>query len=375
MKIGFDSKRLFCNFTGLGNYSRTLVGNLAQNYPQHDYFLYTTEIKKTPETQPFLDKKNGFHTHLSTALFKAYWRSFSIIKQLQKDNIEIYHGLSNELPFGIHKTDIKTVVTIHDLIFKIYPQTYSFIDRTIYDWKFRYSCEHADKILANSNSTKNDIIHYYNINPDKIEVVYHPCQPLYYNSKIIDNKVLEQYKIPKQYVLYVGTVQERKNLKLLIKAYQHLSPELRLPIVIVGRGGQYLQEVKQLITESNLQHLVFWIEKLDDNAVLQTLYQAASVLVYPSFCEGLGLPVIEALLSKTPVITALTSSLPEAGGPHSLYINPLDDKDLALALEKVLTDKTLSQQMIERGFVYAHERFNAEKLSVQVMSSYEKLLR
>jgi glycosyltransferase involved in cell wall biosynthesis len=372
MKIGFDSKRLFCNFTGLGNYSRSLLSNLAKFYPEHSYFLYTTKIKESPRTKFFLDNPS-YQVHISSAAFKAFWRSFSIVKQLKKDNIKLYHGLSHELPIGIGKSDIKTVVTIHDLIFKIYPQTYNIIDRFIYSWKFKYSCQHADKIVAISENTKQDIIKYYNIPAKKVEVIYQTCQPLYYN--LSDPKthpvVLNQYQVPERFLLYVGTVQERKNLKVIIKAYQHLAPEFKLPIVIVGNGGQYKKETKQLIKEQGMSNLVIWIEKLDNGAHLQVLYQAASILIYPSFYEGFGLPVAEALLSKTAVITADTSSLREAGGPYSIYINPRDDKELAEAISKVLRDTEFTAEMIAKGYDYAHKTFNPKLLSEQMINCYK----
>jgi len=372
MKIGFDSKRLFCNFTGLGNYSRTLLSNLAKFHSEHSYSLYTTKVKESPRTKVFLDNPS-YNIHISTASFKAFWRSFSILKQLKKDNIELYHGLSHELPIGISNSNIKSIVTIHDLIFKVYPQTYNLIDRFIYNWKFKYSCQHADKIIAISENTKQDIIKYYNIPAEKIEVIYQACQPLYYN--LSDSKthpvVLNQYQIPERFLLYVGTVQERKNLKLVIKAYEHLAPEFRLPIVVVGNGGQYKKETEQLIKEQGMTELVIWIEKLDNVAHLQVLYQAASMLVYPSFYEGFGLPVAEALLSKTAVITADTSSLREAGGPNSIYINPKDDKELAKAISKVLSDPKFTKDIIEKGYEYAHKTFAPKRLSQQMINCYK----
>ncbi len=375
MKIGFDSKRLFCNFTGLGNYSRTLLSNLASYFSDNQYVLYSTQVKPSPKTNPFLEH-SAYQVRISKGIFKAFWRSFSIVKQLKKEQIELYHGLSHELPIGIQKSGIKSVVTIHDLIFKVYPETYPFIDRIIYNWKFRHSCQQADKIIAISNNTKQDIIHYYNINPDKIEVIYQACQPLYYTltDPSTHPAILKQYHIPTQYLLYVGTVQARKNLKLIIQAYQYLPEALKLPIVIVGSGGQYKKEVEQLIEEKQMQDLVIWIEKLDNAPHLQVIYQAASLLVYPSFYEGFGLPVAEALLSKTPVITANTSSLKEAGGPDSIYINPHDEQELAKAIEMLLTNPTQTQQRVEKGYHYAQQTFNPKQLSQQVMNCYKKLL-
>ncbi|BDS12546.1 glycosyltransferase family 4 protein [Aureispira anguillae] len=376
MRIGFDAKRLFCNFTGLGNYSRTLVRNLSLYQPSNDYFLYSPKANNHPQTKPFFNSQ-FFNVFLPKVWFKSFWRSYSILKQLHKDQIELYHGLSHELPFSISKSKIKTVVTIHDLIFKTQPETYSWINRKIYNWKFQYSCKHADKIIAISQNTKADIMRFYAIPSHKIEVIYQACQPLYYqlNQSPKQDAILKQYKIPNQYILSVGTIQARKNLKLLIKAYQYLPTALQLPIVVVGNGKQYKTEVLALIKAMQLEHLVIWIHDLKADDELQTIYQNAELLVYPSFYEGFGLPVVEALLSKTPVITAQTSALKEAGGPNSIYIDPIDDRGLAQAIKTVLNNPDLANSMREKGYQYAHQMFHPQKLSKQLADCYQQLLR
>jgi len=375
MRIGFDAKRLYCNFTGLGNYSRSLLKNLGEFYSDNEYYLYTPEVKHCPETNFFLEN-SAYQTYIAGGLLKSFWRSYSIVDQLKKDNIQLYHGLSHELPINIHKTNIRSIVSIHDLIFKVYPNTYRAFDRSIYDLKFKYSCNHADRIIAISKSTKDDIINYYNINPDKIDVVYQSCNPLYYKAQDTKkaNAVLQQYKIPNEYLLSVGSVEERKNLKVIIKAYQGLPSDLRIPLVIVGRGNQYKNEVKELIKVNGIEKLVLWIDYLGNNQDLQAIYQNARALIYPSFYEGFGLPVVEALLSKTPVITSNTSSLPEAGGSDSIYIDPNNADELAAAIQKVLTDSRLRENMMDKGYLYAMENFAAEIVTRQMVESYNKTL-
>jgi glycosyltransferase involved in cell wall biosynthesis len=375
MRIGFDSKRLYCNFTGLGNYSRALVKNVQALYLDNEYFLYSPKIKKTPETN-FFYNNSSFKTYLAKTVFKAYWRSFSISSQLKKDGIQLYHGLSNELPVNLKKYNIKSVVTIHDLIFKILPETYPLIDRNIYDFKFRKACLLADKVIAISNSTKTDIVNFYGINPDKIEVVYQSCSPLFYEpiEHQESNSLTEQYKLPNHYILSVGSVEKRKNLKLIIEAYQYLDPDHQVPLVVIGRGKTYKKEVLDLIASNELEKKVIWITNLKDNKVLRAIYQKASALVYPSFYEGFGLPIVEAMLSKTPVITSNVSSLPEAGGPNSLYINPSSSEELANAITQVLTNSELVIKMIEEGFKYANQMFSPNRVSKQLINCYEEIL-
>jgi glycosyltransferase involved in cell wall biosynthesis len=373
MDIGFDAKRLFCNFTGLGNYSRTLLKNLSQYYPENSYHLYTPHIRHASEMIPFLDEKN-YSVHMPTGTFKGLWRPWKIVGDLHNDGIQLFHGLSHELPFRIQQTGIKTVVTIHDLIFKIYPHTYSAIDRNIYDIKFRYACRNANRIIAISESTRKDIIRYYHIDPGKIDVIYQASNPLYYNESDPMEHLLvrQQYKVPKKFILYVGSIEARKNLKTLILALAAMPADLRIPLVIIGRGGRYKKECENLVAEKGLSKQVVWIDYLWENKHLQCMYQMATVFVYPSLYEGFGLPVTEALLSKTPVITSGISSMPEAGGPVTRYVDPRSTEELSTALREVIASKSLRISMASEGYKYARNTFGSEKVTSQIMDCYNK---
>ncbi len=376
MRIGYDAKRLFNNFTGLGNYSRTLLKNLETEFPGNEYHLYTSKIKQSPETD-FFTTNTHYKIHRSKAVFASLWRSISIRSQLEKDGIALYHGLSHELPFNISRSPVKSVVTIHDLIFKIYPDTYPPLDRAIYDLKFKYSCQNADRIIAISESTKQDIIRYYDIPPHKIEVVYQSCAPLYFEkstSKQEAQKVLRDFNIPIGYFLYTGSVTARKNLLVLINAYRQLPKALRAPLVIVGRGKKYLQTVKKAISAHHLDNQIIWLAHINDNRHLKILYENATALIYPSVYEGFGLPVVEALLCKTPVITTNVSSLPEAGGPNTLYFDPANSEELAHLLTKVSEDTSLRTEMMEKGYAYAREHFNGTVTAHKTMRVYEKVM-
>lgn len=373
MKIGFDAKRLLNNYTGLGNYSRTLVKNIAINFPLHKIYLYATHINKNSETSIFYDNKI-FSLYIAKSFFKSIWRSFGIVNQLIKDKIEIYHGLSNELPFGIKKTGIKTVVTIHDLIFKIYPKSYPLFDRIIYDSKFRYACNTADKIIAISEQTKKDIIRFYNVPEDKIEVVYQSCHEQFFNTISTSKNELKKYNIPSKYNLYVGSVNERKNLKTLIHAYKLLHKNDLIPLVIIGKGKIYKQECIELIKHSNLESSFIWVNNLHDVRHLQLTYLNANCFIYPSLYEGFGIPIIEALLCGTPVITSNISSLPEAAGENSLLINPTKPQEIADSLHLLNSNTELRANMIEKGRIYAIENFDAVKTTKQLNNKvYSKL--
>lgn len=196
MRIGFDGKRAVQNFTGLGNYSRYIVDILCQFYPENEYILYAPKKRENKR----LNKLTNQYRQLQLAYpvtfwerkFRSLWRISGITHQLEKEKVSIYHGLSNELPLNIHKSNIKSIVTIHDLIFLRYPQYYHFIDRKIYTYKFRKACENADKIIAISECTKRDIISFFHIPSDKIEVVYQSCDPIFGQS--VNNEKKEEVR-------------------------------------------------------------------------------------------------------------------------------------------------------------------------------------
>ncbi len=375
MRIGFDAKRLFCNPTGLGNYSRTLLRNLGKLYPNSKYFLYTTLDKKLSDADYF--KNNPlYNVHLANARIKSYWRSYSIVDQLVKNKIDVFHGLSHEIPFNIQNSKVKSVVTIHDMIFKTHPKTFSLPDRKIFDLKFKNACINADKIIAISESTKNDIIKFYEINPEKIEVIYQSINPIFFNSEIdpASGDIFRQCMIPKEYLLYVGTVEERKNLKLVLLALSNMKKENQIPLVVIGGGKKYKQEAKQLSLELGLEDRVIWIDNLKDNLHLKAIYQKALAFIYPSFYEGFGLPIAEALLCRTPVITSNVSSLPEVAGPGALFIDPNNADELKNAIEKLLEDSNLQKELSWSGREHVLKNFNAPITTEKINECYKSLL-
>lgn len=375
MRIGFDAKRLYNNFTGLGNYSRTLVENLHQYFPEDEYYLYTPKVRQDIVTAPFLEHPDYKTEHYQGPL-KSLWRSSFIKKDLKKDEIDIYHGLSHEIPFNLHRTKIRSVVTIHDIIFLTYPAMYTAIDRAIYNYKFRYACKYADKIIAISECTKRDIIEHFGTSPEKIDVIYQSIQPTFYSMQSEDaaTLIVKKYNLPKDYLLYVGAINSRKNLLGIVKSMAFLPRDMQIPLIIIGNGHQYKKEVLEYAEKAGLTKHLQLISIVHDPLELQAIYQKARIFIYPSFYEGFGLPVTEALLSKVPVITSNQSSLPEAGGPSSYYINPNQPEEMAEAIKIILSDEIRRQNMIENGYLYAHDRFNVNRLTTQVHQLYQQIL-
>lgn len=372
MKLGFDAKRLFNNFTGLGNYSRTLISSINQIAPEHDLFLFTPKKKYHNDSRDFF--KEPYYTVTPKTRFKAYWRSVSSVRKIKQLKLDIFHGLSHELPFGIKKTGAKSVVTIHDLIYKTYPNDFSFFDRFIYDLKFKYACKQADKIIAVSKSTKNDIVKYYGTPESKIEVIYQSCHQQFKQILSDDevSKTLAPYQLPTQFMLFVGSIIERKNLLNLIKAIEMLPESIELPLVVVGKGNSYLKKVKAYIKERKLDERILFAPQVMYKD-LPALYQKASVFIYPSVYEGFGIPVIEAIWSQTPVITSNCSSMPEAAGEGAFLCNPKEPASIAEGIVKIISNKNYAQELIEKGNEHI-KSFENEIVTKQVLNLYQSLL-
>jgi glycosyltransferase involved in cell wall biosynthesis len=371
LRFGFDAKRFFNNYTGLGNYSRDILKNLSSVYPENEYYLYSSKIPSNKKVIEYINS-GKYHLIEPKTQFRALWRSFGIKKNLIKDKIDLYHGLSFELPFGIRKTKIKTVVTIHDLIFLKYPELYPLVDRTIYDIKCRYAALNADIITTISEASKKDIVKYYNINPEKIKVVYPPCGENFIVPKGYEDlaALISKFNLPSSYILYVGSVIRRKNLLNIVEAFKYLPHDLKIPLVIVGKADNaYKQNIIEYIRQNQLEKYVIWLENVSNND-LPALYQKSTLFTYPSRYEGFGIPVLEALFSKVPVITSKLSSLPEAGGPNSYYIDPESPEEIASGIYKILTDQTMVNKMVTKGYEYALN-FTGEAIAKKMMEVYK----
>ena len=373
MRIGFDAKRAFYNSTGLGNYSRDSIRILSLLYPENDYFLYTPKAKENKQISFLKNKKNILVRTPSSFvgnLFKKYWRNKNIIKDIVQDEIDIYHGLSHEIPLGIEKTNIKSVVTIHDLIFIRYPHLFSSIDRKIYHKKFQSACKRANKIIAISHQTKNDIIEFFGTDENKIEVVYQGCNNVF-QSKISKKRIEEickKYNLPEKFILNVGTIEERKNLLTILKSIKELPKQ---HLVVIGNGKEYKNKCLQYIREHNLQDRVSFLSGIELEEIA-AIYQKSEIMIYPSVFEGFGIPILEALFSKTPVITSQGGCFSETGGEHSIYINPLSVSEITSAITKITTDTNLRNTMIEKGYNYA-QNFTDKKVAENLQKIYTSL--
>lgn len=374
LKIGFDAKRAYQNYTGLGNYSRDLLKQMFSDFPENEYLLYTPKSTRNPRLT-FLNEYKNVSTRFPNSpvhkTFKGYWRSINLEKTLKKDNIDIFHGLSNEIPRR-RNSNINYIVTIHDLIFKRYPRNYRSIDRKIHNIKFRYAAKNADLTIAISEQTKSDLVNFYKIDPAKIKVIYQSCHDNFrrtYSSDVI-NHIKEKFQLPENFILNVGTIETRKNLNALIQAIPLMKNDL--PIVVVGRKTKYFNFLKVQMTKLKIDPSRIMFLKNVSIEELPSIYKLADLFIYPSLFEGFGIPIIESLISGTPVITTKEGCFSEAGGPDSIYIDPLNYQEIAHAVDQLLEDTQQQQLMIAAGLKYV-QKFDPQKLSKELMEIYQSI--
>jgi len=359
MRIGFDAKRAFLNASGLGNYSRNTI-NALHNYSKNNQcILYTPEIK-----DGLFENYKQFEVYSPEStlakIFNPVWRSYSA-KRFKKHQIDIFHGLSNELPHGIHRTKVPAVVTIHDLIFMRFPEFYKTIDREIYRSKVKYACSSAHKIIAISEQTKEDIIRFLNVDANKIEVVYQSVSPVFFEHNNSEN-LLAKYRLSKQFILSVGTLEPRKNQLAILKALH--SEKTDTQIVFVGKSTSYIKKMIAFIQVNNLNRQVIFLNNIPDND-LAGLYKMARLSVYISHFEGFGLPVIESMASGCPVITSNVSCLPETAGGAAILCAPGNFTELGKQIKLVLDDNKIRSELIQKGNERArlfHPEYFAEKM-------------
>ncbi len=375
MKIGFDGKRAVSNNTGLGNYSRLLVEVLARKYADHQYTLYTPRMSDNDRLAPLEALPNVDFATPDRALWRplgALWRSKGMTAQLRRDHVDLYHGLSGELPLDIARSGIPSVVTIHDVIFRRFPECYKPVDRKIYNYKFRRAVEDASRVIAISECTKRDIVADYGIDPAKVDVVYQGCAEQFHRIPSPDEiaSVKARYHLTRPYVIAVGTVERRKNQLQAVEGMAMVEPGVDL--VIVGRRTDYGRDLDSAIARLGLADRVKFIDRVAF-ADLPALYAGAVCSTYTSRYEGFGIPVIESLSTGTPAVIATGSCLEEAGGPSAPIVSPDDTGAWAGTVNRLILDDGFRKATAEAGHAYV-ERFSDDAMASGVMDTYLKVL-
>ena len=364
MEVGYDAKRLFHNHTGLGYYSRTLIQSLSEADQDFKATLFDARPVATAQTELFYDPEK--YRIIKPGSPAWYYRSVRINKYLDQTRLNLFHGLSNELPYRPLPASIPAVVTIHDVLFKSFKADFPWHDRWVYQWKTRVALERADLVVAISQATREDLLRHFKVDEKKIRVIYQSYDPVF-DQPVSDSEVAEilaNYRLPSEYLLYVGSVTHRKNLMVILRALQAMEEKNRIPLLVAGKGKDYQKQAVEYIRRHGLESRVFFLPDLP-RYVLRILYAGAQMLIYPSLGEGFGLPVLEGIAANIPVITSNRSSLPEAGGEVAHYFNPEDPGDLKELIEKVSGTTNLKNSDHQR--IEHLQRFNKNRIARQYL--------
>jgi len=370
MRIGIDARIAYYTRAGIGQYTWRLIESLAALDHADEFHIF-----KHRKDQTEFARQANFQHH-------AVWTP-------SHNRFEIYllgwEMLSSGLALDIlHSTDFippqwkprgcKSVITIHDLAFLHYPHFLTKASARYYG-QIEDAVKRADHIIAVSNSTRRDIINLLGVDEQKITVIYEAANPMY---RPMDRaqalaQVQARYGIPNDFILFVSTIEPRKNVQGLLKAFRRLLDDYKLDVTLVlaGAKGWLSQEAYDLVHELKLDKQCFFLGAVDDKELV-LLYNAAHCLTYPSFYEGFGLPPLEAMACGTPTVVANVSSLPEVVGDAALLVAPNDTEELTVALWRLLTDDQVWKELQQKGFTRA-ERFSWARTARETLDVYRSL--
>lgn len=369
MLIGIDANEAnVVTRVGISEYAYQILTKLYEfrSENKNDY-SYTIYLKSNP-----LD-----HLPKSTS-----WWKYKVVKPAKlwtQIGLPIHLVTTTKKPdvfltlthYGPRFSRIPTIVSVMDLSYLHFPETFRKNDLYQLTKWTEYSVKKAKKVITISNSSKNDIIKYYKVKEDKVKVVYLGLKNLSMNEP--SEKELSEFGVNKKFILFVGTLQPRKNITRLIEAFSKLSDNLKdeHQLVVIGKKGWLYEDILSSPEKFHVSDKVLFLDYVSDDD-LPNFYKKAELFVLPSLYEGFGLPVLEAMRYGCPVVTSNVSSLPEAGGDAALYFKPEDVDDIKNTIEKVLTDKSLKEKMIEKGRDH-YKKFTWEKAAKEVLGAIEEV--
>lgn len=370
LTIGFDASRAArARRTGTETYSLELLNALAQLLPATDRLrLYTPHA---PQHSRWPDS-----TQVETRIipFPRLWTHLRLSAELWRQPPDVLFVPAHVLPLVC---PVPAAVTVHDLGYRHYPDAHRPFDRWYLDWTTRRHTRVARQLIADSQATKQDLVDFYRANPDRISVVYlgrdESLRPVTDARHIAETKA--RYGISSDYLLYLGTLQPRKNLIRLIDAFQQArqqTPTLDVKLVIAGKRGWLYNAIFERVQQLGLTEQVIFPGYIPDTDK-PALLSGALAYVFPSLYEGFGLPVLEAMACGTPVLTSRLSSLPEVAGSAALLVDPHQTDDIAAGLIRLMTDPDLRRQLVQRGY-QQRQRFSWQEAATQLLAILERIV-
>lgn len=372
MRIGIDATALPPQPVGAGNYIIQLIRNLDGVDSEFEFVVFAQPGGRRLIDIPASSRIRWVETPPINPGLRLVWEQALFPRLIRKSAVELMHSLHYTRPYLL---PCRSVVTFHDMTFFLYPHLHTRIKRIFFPMAIRLSARTAQALIADSESTRQDAIRILDIPPHKIVAVQLGIDPRF--RVIEDSLALEQvrreYKLPDQFILYVGLVEPRKNVPLLIRAYKNLAEQgLVNPLVIVGRFGWMSSEVLDEVERLELKDRVYFTGYVPSND-LPGIYNLASLCVYPTRYEGFGFPALEAMACGVPLITSAVSSLPEIVGDAGLLVTPDDEELLTQAMRSVLSNADLQAEMSRKGPVQAAQ-FTWERTARLTLQVYRQVL-
>ena len=329
--------------------------------------LLLTPLSKTESTNMQLVRAEP-NRYLPGALQQQLYRRWDT--RVHTEPLSLLHSPVFAPPISFHG---KTVMTVQDLTFHLFPQTQKWTGRLWWKIFSRWGFKRADRIVAISNNTRKDLCQYFGVPQEKVSVVHHYVMD-HFHPVHNQPDFLQKYGLPEKFILFVGTIEPRKNLVFTLHAYQQARARARLNhhLVIAGSKGWMSDEVYQTIETLGINGSVIFLDYVDD-ADLPGLYSAADLLLFLSLYEGFGIPPLEAMSCGTPVIASNSSSIPEVVGDAGVLVSPTNLEEAVESIIQVLQDRNLHTDLAERGFarakLFSRERFKSEMLVVYQQAS------
>ena len=371
MRICIDASPAVHHRAGLGRYAQELTSALLAADTDNEYVAFYHRPEGA-HVDPPLDRI----PHLTTSLNTKPWRLAALLGQFLRipqdrmfPGIDLFHATDHLLP---RLSRVKTVFTLHDLIFRLYPETHKPLNRWFLTLAMPQFLRAANAVIAVSKNTKRDAVRFYNLDEAKFHVVYEGVNERFRPAPAQDVAHVRQvYALPEHFILSLGTIEPRKNLTALLEVYRHLldrGSELRL--VVVGKKGWLYEGFFRRLRELGLEDEVIFPGFVPDED-LPAFYTAADLFVLPSLYEGFGLPVLEAMACGAPVVTSNASSLPEVAGEAGILVDPNDVRDLVRGIEQVLADEGKRKEMQVKGLQQA-ARFSWDRAARETLLVYHE---
>lgn len=373
--IGFDARYANTGNTTLSSYARFVIEAMADACPRYGYFrMYVTDPDKHSEYELLTRRHNVESMAPDGGFWRKVpwlWRTWPIGRDMERGDVELYHSLTESLPLGLARRNIRSIVTIHSLDFLTLDKLYNPTESALRRIAMASSIARADRVVAVSECVKEGIIRYFGTDRDKIDVIYRNCHPRFSETITEEQKasVKERYQLPDRYLLATGTQSPRKNLGILVEALALIDNDIHL--VLVGRKTSHTATLTARAKSLGIADRVHLIHTFTEEDI-PAIYSLASLYLQPSLYEGFATTIVEAITVGLPVIAARGSSLEEAGGPDSIYVEPSDGVELASEIERVLGDEQLARCMVMRGKEYI-TRFRPEVIAYNILNSYRRI--